>query len=87
VSVFTSPTFWLILVLVLAALIIVMVRHDRAGRRGPKQRHGVVPHEQPRLIVTDIGRDGAFNKVIDAYHVTTDPQAYADIFVPSGKKE
>ncbi len=45
----------------------------------------MVPGEQPKLIVTDIGHDGPFNKVTHAYHVTTDPQAFARTQIPSGK--
>lgn len=86
-SVLSSATFWLTFAAVLAASILVMIRHERAKRRGPTQRRGVQPNEQAKLIVTDIGPDGYNNKVTHAYHITTDPQAFADIFVPSGKKD
>ena len=86
-SIFASLTFWVTFSIALAVLLPVLVLHERSKRNRPRQRLGVQPNEQARLIVTDIGRDGPFNKVTHAYHVTTDPQEFADIFVPSGKKE
>lgn len=84
---FASPVFWMILALVLAVAFVPMLWHERGKRRRPTQRHGVLPGEQPKLIVTDIGRDGPFNRVTHAYSVTTDPQDYARTFVPSGKED
>lgn len=86
-NVFASLSFWVTFGLVLAAGVVIVVRNERARYRQPTQRRGVQPDEQPRLIVTDIGPDGRDNKATHAYHVTTDPQEFADIFVPSGKKE
>lgn len=83
----SSPIFWLIFVVVLAAGMVVIVRNGRAKYRQPTERRGVQPHEQARLIVADIGPDGFENNVIHAYHVTTDPQSYAKLFVPSDAKD
>jgi hypothetical protein len=87
VSVFGSLSFWVIFLLVFAAGLRVIIRHERARYRRASQHHGVQPHEQPKLILTDIGPDGFDNKVTHIYHVTTDPQAYAGLFVPPNEKE
>lgn len=84
---FTSPVFWLVLAVVLTVFIVLIAWQERSKRHRPTQRRGVLPGEQPKLIVTDIGRDGPFNKVTNAYHVTTDPQAFAKAFVPSDRKD
>jgi hypothetical protein len=87
VSTFGSLSFWVIFVVVLTAGLVVIIRNKRARYRQPTQRRGVQPHEQPKLIVTDIGPDGFNNNVTHAYHVTTDPQAYAKAFIPSDHKD
>lgn len=84
-NLFTSPVFWLGGGIVLLIGLLLMIWHERGKRFRPTQRRGVVPGEQPKLIVTDIGHDGPFNKVTHAYHVTTDPQAFARTQIPSGK--
>lgn len=86
-NVLASPGFWVTFAVVLAVGLVVMVRHNRIWHHRPRQRHGVQPNEQPKLIVADTGPDGWVNKETHVYHVTTDPQAYADIFVPSGKTD
>ena len=86
-NVLASLGFWVTFAVIVAVGLVVIARHNRLRQNSPKQRHGVQPNEQPELIVTDIGPDGHSNKVTHAYHVTTDPQAYADIFVPSGRKD
>jgi hypothetical protein len=87
VSTFGSLSFWVIFVVVLTAGLVVIIRNERATYRQPTQRRGVQPHEQPKLIVTDIGPDGFNNNVTHAYHVTTDPQAHAKAFIPSDHKD
>ena len=82
-----SPAFWLAGGMLMAIALVLMIRHERGKRYRLTQRRGVLPGERPKLIVTDIGRDGPFNKATHAYHVTTDPQAYARTFVPSGKED
>ena len=82
-SILASLSFWVTVAIALAVLLSVLILHERSKRSRPTQRRGVQPNEQARLIVTDIGRDGPFNKVTHAYSVTTDPQAYAKTFVPS----
>lgn len=86
-SIFASLTFWVTFGIALAVFLPVLVLHERSKRNRPRQRLGVQPNEQARLIVTDIGPDGFANQATQAYHITTDPQEFADIFVPSGKKE
>lgn len=86
-SIFGSLSFWVIFAAVFAAGIVVIMRHERARYRRASQHRGVQPHEQPKLILTDIGPEGLNNKVTHAYHVTSDPQAYAKAFVPPYPKE
>jgi hypothetical protein len=88
VSVFGSLSFWVIFAVVFAVGLAVIVRHARANQhRRPTQNRGVQPHEQAKLIIADLGADGFDNNVNHAYHVTTDPQAYAKAFVPSDHKD
>lgn len=82
-----SLSFWVIFGVVLAAGLFVVLRHERSRHRQPTQRRGVQPHQQARLIVVDLGAEGYENNVSQAYHMTTDPEAYARAFVPSDHKE
>lgn len=84
---FGSLSFWVVFAVVFATGLVVILRHERARYRRTSQHRGIQPHEQPKLIVTDIGRDGLNNKVTHAYHVTTAPQDYAKFFVPSKQKD
>jgi hypothetical protein len=86
-SVFGSLSFWVIFVVFLAVGLVVIVRHERARHRQPTQRRGVQPHEQAKLIIADLGADGFDTNVNHAYHMTTDPKAYAKAFVPSDHKD
>jgi hypothetical protein len=86
-NVLASLGFWVTFAVIFAVGLVVIMLHNHVRHNSPKQRHGVQPNEQPKLIVTDIGPDGFANKMTRAHHVTTDPQAYADIFVPSGRKD
>jgi hypothetical protein len=87
VNVFGSLSFWVIFVVVVAAGLVVIIRHERSRHRQPTQRRGVQPHEQAKLIIADLGADGFDNNVNHAYHMTTDPQAYAKAFVPLDHKD
>jgi hypothetical protein len=83
---FFSPGVWLTLVGALGGLGYLMVRHDRANRLRPKQRHGIDPHEQPKINFVDIGQD-ELGRAANAYHVPSNPQVYAKTFVPSHQKD
>lgn len=86
-SVFGSPSFWVIFGVHLAVGLDVILRQERARSRCSGRNHAVQPHQKPKLIVTDIGHDAVFNKVTSAHHMTTDRQQFAKLFVPSRQKE
>ncbi len=79
-----SLSFWIIFLLVLAAGLLLIIQTKRGRRNRPTQGRGVEPHAQSKPIVADIG-DARFSQTANAYHVTTNPQAYAESFVPREK--
>jgi hypothetical protein len=74
----------MIFLLVVVAGLFLIIRHKRSTRNRPTQSRGVEPHAQEKLIVADLG-EARFSQTAHAYHVTTDPQAYAKTFVPPEK--
>lgn len=86
-SVVGSPSFWVIYGVLLAVGLDVILRQERARSRRSGRNHAVQPHQQPKLIVTDIGPDAVFNKVTSSRHMTTYRQQFAKLFVPSRQKE
>ena len=86
-SVFGSPSFWVIFGVHLALGLGLILRQERARSRRSGRNHAVQPHQQPKLIVTDISPDAVFNKVTSSRHMTTDRQQFAKLFFPSRQKE
>lgn len=78
---------WVIIGIVVPLGVALILWGERARRRGFHQRRGAEPHGPPRIIASEIGPDGDFNRSVRAYPVTSDPKAFADIFVPSDRKD
>jgi hypothetical protein len=73
--------FWPTFVVVMVVGGIGIWMNNRRLRHAPTQRRGVMPGSQPDLIVTNMVTSPG-NQTLQAWHVTTDPQAYARAFVP-----